>query len=422
MTINCSQKVSVAQLGARMHYAVPRIFSRLNQLDQLYTDICSTKGWPRVLNKLPPALQSSQVKKLIGRNPYDIPTSLITSFTSFGLEYAYRLKKSTTPTEVTAVNLWAGSQFNELILRKGFGSASLLYSYNSASKNIFMSAKKQGLTAILEQTIAPKSTEIRLLKEEEKNLRFLGWNMLEDENADRFSLREKAEWNLADIILCGSEFVRNNVVAEGGDGNKCFVVPYGVSLTNFRVKNSNLCQKAANKPLRVLFVGSLGLRKGVYYLIEAMRKLEKLSVECRIVGSWPIDIDPLLVSAPKNVKICGAIPRSEIAIEYCRADVFCLPSLCEGSATVIYEALASGLPVITTANSGSIVRDGVEGYIVPIRDASAIAEKLENFLADSRLLENMSRAAKLRSDYGSFHSYSNRLVETLARLVEAKLP
>lgn len=78
----------------------------------------------------------------------------------------------------------------------------------------------------------------------------------------------------------------------------------------------------------------------------------------------------------RDCELVGAVPRQEIAKQYAWADVFVLPSICEGSATVCYEALASGLPVITTPNSGSVVRDGLDGFIVPIRNSEAIREKL----------------------------------------------
>jgi len=100
---------------------------------------------------------------------------------------------------------------------------------------------------------------------------------------------------------------------------------------------------------------------------------------------------------------------------YSWADVFLLPSLCEGSATVCYEALAAGLPVITTPNAGSVVRDGVDGFIVPIRDAEAIAEKLDLLAKDRDLLAAMSANAVARSREFTLAKYSERLVATLTR-------
>ena len=125
-----------------------------------------------------------------------------------------------------------------------------------------------------------------------------------------------------------------------------------------------------------MFVGSVGLRKGIPYLLEALRKIKgKVPFTCKIVGSS--EIYPERLAEYNDVcDFMGKISRSQIKDLYRWADVFVLPSICEGSAMVIYEALSLGVPVITTYNSGSIVRDGIDGFIVPIRDANAIAEKL----------------------------------------------
>ena len=114
-----------------------------------------------------------------------------------------------------------------------------------------------------------------------------------------------------------------------------------------------------------------------------------------------------------GVEVVGAVPRSQIGEHYSWADVFVLPSICEGSATVCYEALAHGLPVITTPNSGSVVRDGLEGFIVPIRDADAIADRLVRLTRSDGLLDAMSRNARARAMEFTVEKYGERLVKAL---------
>jgi glycosyltransferase involved in cell wall biosynthesis len=111
-----------------------------------------------------------------------------------------------------------------------------------------------------------------------------------------------------------------------------------------------------------------------------------------------------------------------MAEHYAWADVFLLPSICEGSATGCYEALAAGLPVITTENAGSVVRDGIEGFIVPIRNASAIVERLESLQRHREVLESMSRAALERAREFTVERYGERLLAALpmAREVAAR--
>ncbi|MEO1392662.1 MAG: glycosyltransferase family 4 protein [Cyanobacteria bacterium J06634_5] len=412
MNMKNTTHVLVAQMGARMHYAVPRILNRFDCLEQLFTDACASKGLSQALRFLPEELNLKSVKKLLGRSPEGISPSSITAFTIFGYEYAWRRRHAKSIGEMTAVHLWAGKKFNQLIIRQGFGSATTVYGYNSACEQLMREAKKKGLRTVLEQTIAPKSVEMNLLESESSKV---DWDIsMENSWIDEFVSRERREWALADTVICASDFVRQALIEEGAAADKCTVVPYGVDCFNVPVCLDTGRQRDKNIPLRVLFVGSVGLRKGVHYLLDAMRQLENIPIECRIVGGWNVDPTILHQDIPSNVTLVGAIPRVEVAHEYATADVFCLPSLCEGSATVIYEALAAGLPVVTTPNSGSIVRDGQEGFIVPIREADAIAAALEKLYLDRSLLEEMSHAALKRSQYGSFEAYSQRLLEALS--------
>ena len=115
----------------------------------------------------------------------------------------------------------------------------------------------------------------------------------------------------------------------------------------------------------------------------------------------------------RHVQVSGSVPRSEVIRHFDWADVFLLPSLCEGSATVTYEALAAGLPVIATPNTGSIVEDGISGFIVPARDSDAIVNAFERLLSDPSLLSEMGAAAHARSREGSLEAYGERLMQAL---------
>ncbi|MBM4147417.1 MAG: glycosyltransferase, partial [Lentisphaerae bacterium] len=92
------------------------------------------------------------------------------------------------------------------------------------------------------------------------------------------------------------------------------------------------------------------------------------------------------------------------------ADIFLLPSVCEGSATVVYEALGAGLPVVCTPNTGSVVRDGVEGHVVPVSDAEAVSAAVERLVWDSELRTRMGQAAARRASEFSVQEYGKRLL------------
>jgi len=404
--------VIVAQLGARMHYGVPRLLHEAGLLECLFTDICAAKSWPRLLKFVPTSILPVGLQRLQGRLPSNIPSEKIVAFTNFGLEYASRRRKACTLSEMTALHLWAGDRFNELIVANGFGDGKLVYGFNSASEGIFKAAETYGLQRIVEQTISPRSVEMRILNEESE--RFPEWReRATDENAGQYAARELREWVLADKILVASEFVKQQIGEVGGPIEKCRIVPYGVELQRFSVKQKKSSATKRRGSLNVLFIGGDGFRKGVHYLFGAMKRLKGESIHCKIVGG--IKLEPSILSSlsSQNIELVGPVSRELIHREYASADVFCLPSLCEGSATVVYEALAAGLPVVTTPNSGSIVRDGVEGYIVPIRNSDAIAERLDRLANDRSLLASMSDAAITRSFYGSLDAYGERLMEAL---------
>ncbi|PPD49817.1 MAG: hypothetical protein CTY16_03080 [Methylobacter sp.] len=218
--------------------------------------------------------------------------------------------------------------------------------------------------------------------------------------------REEEEWQSADLILCGSEFVKQGIKACGGPDDRCVVVPYGVDIKNFY----NIHNQLHSDFLNVLTVGTIGLRKGSPYIL-AVAKLLIGKAQFRMVGLIDASTQ-ILKDLPENVEIMGPVPRSEIHKQFAWADVFLLPSLCEGSATVTYEAFAAGLPVICTANTGSLVTDGVDGFLVELGDYEGIASKLE-YLSNAETLHEFSSYAREKARLCSLDAYSDRLINTL---------
>jgi glycosyltransferase involved in cell wall biosynthesis len=128
----------------------------------------------------------------------------------------------------------------------------------------------------------------------------------------------------------------------------------------------------------------------------------------------PIGVSAVALSQlRKHVEVVNSVPRSELEFHYRWADVLLLPTICEGSATVCYEALASGLPVITTENAGSVIRDGLDGYIVPVRDSDSIADRITRLIQTKGLLGSMSENALHRATEFTLERYTSRLLEAL---------
>jgi len=335
----------VAQLGARMHYAVPRILAGAGALERLYTDLYAPRALRSVL-RIPSRLAPSGLRRWLGRVPGGVPEDRIASFPGMGFEYYWRQRRAKSPGELTATHLWGGREFCRRILHCGLGDAQAVYTFNSAGLEVLTHARACGILTVMEQTIAPAGIEDMLLQAEQAD--HPAWESPRGDDSYRgdFQERERMEWETADSIICGSEFVRDGIRASGGPFERCCVVPYGTRATAVAPRRG-----FDRGPLRVLTVGAVGLRKGAPYILAAARTL-KGRAEFRIAGQIGVTgYARALLS--QHVTLVGAVPRSEIQSHYEWADVFLLPSVCEGSATVCYEALAAGLPVVTTPNAGS---------------------------------------------------------------------
>ncbi|KYC37743.1 glycosyl transferase family 1 [Scytonema hofmannii PCC 7110] len=382
-------KVLVAQLGARKHYQEPLLFNHWGILDSFYTDFYSGHNEfanffrrPRIYNHLPNFL-----KKGLDRYEPELKNAQIIHFPKLGYQYLQALKKAS-PEQAPKIFIWAGQEFCQQILQHGLGDANTIYGFNSACLELFEYAKKRGIRCVLDQTLAEWSLVHKLLLEEEE--RWLGWSLSPFKVGDadlELLQREQREQDLADQIICGSSFVKNSLIARGVDGKKISVVPLG------RLKNKQSIQHQSfeivpqdcNDRLKILFVGSVNLRKGIPYLLKALRQIKgKIPFTCKVIGS--LEINPQRVTEYSDVcDFLGRVPRAQMKDLYNWADVFVLPSICEGSAMVTYEALLAGVPTITTDNSGSVVRDGIDGAIVPIREIDAIANQLLNMYTTRKL-------------------------------------
>ena len=281
-----------------MHYAVPRILARAGRLERFFADLSAANGWPCWLRIVPPTLRPAAIKRILARVPDGVPVARATAFNTFGFQYARRRKAARNASEMTQTFLWANRRFGELVSTSDWGRADSVFTFNGAGLEILQRAKREGLFTVSEQTIAPSAIEQKLLREERGM--HPGWEEpVEDNFAAEFSRREQNEWPLADLILCGSEFVKDGIRQCGGPVEKCVVVPYGADVREASLKAKVQSLKSRrpdevatfnhqlstlNRPLRVLTVGAVGLRKGAPYVLEAAQQL-KGRAQFRMVGS-----------------------------------------------------------------------------------------------------------------------------------------
>ena len=207
----------------------------------------------------------------------------------------------------------------------------------------------------------------------------------------------------ADRVLVPSEYVRTTLVERGTAPDRIAVLPYGVDVERFHP------QPRAGRPIfRMLFVGNISQRKGIKYLLDALRRLKLPNSELVLVGRI-VGSGSALAPYADLFRHVRHVPYHEVHRLFADADLFVYPSLHEGSAFATYEALASGLPVVTTPNTGSVVRDGVDGFIVPPRDVTALMEKIELLYREPERRAAMAASARVRAENFTWAAYRMRL-------------
>jgi glycosyltransferase involved in cell wall biosynthesis len=406
--------VSVAMLGARMHFAVPGILANEGLLHTFYTDtyLGNKTLLQRMLELVPEGARPKLLRQLSLRSGERIPPGQVVSFDLLGLWYLLKRRRDLAPSERAMLFAKVNRLFGNRVVRKGFNGADIVWGFNGASLEIFQHARSRGIKCVLEQSIEPRRIELKLLAEE--SARWPGWQPNEYSQpaaaSDPLAEREEAEWKLADRIVCGSQFVADGLAQQDLAVEKLSIVPYGVNTNYFTARNGH----SARKELNVLFVGEIGLRKGIPYLLEALKSINRpKAIRAKLVGPVAVTAERLK-DYSQWCEVVGRLSRSRIVEMYGWADVLVLPSICEGSATVTYEAMGCGLPVVATPNTGSLVRDGQDGFVVPIRDAAALRAKIELLCDDRALRSRMAMSATERAKEGSLGAYTRRLLETIS--------
>jgi glycosyltransferase involved in cell wall biosynthesis len=230
--------------------------------------------------------------------------------------------------------------------------------------------------------------------------------------------RELAEYEAADHIAVPSAVAARSFIDNGVPAAKLLEIPYGVDISAF---HPNL--PARHDRFSVLVVGNLSIEKGTHHVVEALEQLSGRRIELICAGA----MDPWMhrrLQNSRNViwRFAGRLSPAELAREYRRASVLCLPSLHEGMSLTVLEALASGLPVIISENTGysTIIKDGREGFVVPIRDPSTIAACIAQLQDDEDLRREMAVHARRLAEGYSWAAYGDRLDRVYRPLMVAR--
>lgn len=225
-----------------------------------------------------------------------------------------------------------------------------------------------------------------------------------------------ADCSIADMIVVNADHIKDSFVENGYDANKIRVVYLGVRRDFWGLKTSY----AAHDTFHVLFTGGFVLLKGAEYVLESLRLLKEraINVHYDIVGE--VGIPFALKKKYESVPITyhGQVPQDDLKLYLAESDIYLFPSLADGCAQSGMEALAAGLPVIATYQSGLPITDGVTGCVVPIKDATAIADKIEWLIAHQDERERIGReAAKMMRENYTWEKYGENMTRVYEEMM-----
>ncbi len=229
--------------------------------------------------------------------------------------------------------------------------------------------------------------------------------------------RELAEYREGDFIAVPSNFVKKTFMDHGVPEAKLIRAHYGVDLTNFYPVPKQ------DKTFRIIHCGALSLRKGIPYLLQAFSQLRLKDAELWLIGSVTEEIKPFLAqfASPAIVHL-GPFPESDLFRYYSQGSVFCLASVEDGFGMVQAQAMACGLPAICTNHTGAadLVREGQNGFVVPIRDVDALKEKILYFYENPEARREMGEAARRSVQAGfSWSDYGKTMIAAYEKILSS---
>ena len=287
----------------------------------------------------------------------------------------------------------------------------LVYAYEDTALHTFQAAEERGFSRVYDLPIGYWRVGRHIFAEErEREPEWASTLTAERDSEEKLAGKDR-ELQLAQRVIVASTFTKKSL-AEAPGNNRIDIIPYGAPPPI----PSEIRKPGAR--LRVLFAGSLGQRKGLSYLLKAVEMLQH-SVELTLLGRKVAPDCQPLETAIRRYRHIPTLSHSGVLREMHSHDLLVFPSLFEGFGLVILEAMAQGTPVITTEHTcgPDIIEHGIDGFIVPIRSAEAIAEAIDALATDRDRLLAMKMAARQKAALHPWNTYRRRLVEMAREVI-----
>ncbi len=405
-------RMVLVQSGARDAYQVALALAEAGLLEALVTDLFwpADRAWARALaRRLPPALQT-----LLGqRSEPRLPSSAVHLCASTGLLTLLLERLGSIPSAIRRramrhADATLGRTAGRLANRRGAGLLSYSYygfdaftRYRGGGMLFQLHPHPASMRRILTEELAAHPDCAGSLRQE--------WELALPEADFEHLVRETT---MARSFLAASSFTRATLVEHGTPEDAVHVVPYGVDSARFTPDPSR--QSAAGGRLRLLFVGRINQRKGIKYLLEAMRLLGSDQVELTVCGRV---VDDLALFHPfaDRVRIRPDVSAAELVAAYQSADLFVFPSVAEGFGQVLLESLACGLPILSTTHTAApdLIESGRQGFVVAPRRPELLAEHIEWALTHRAELFAMRAEARRLAEQCTWQRFRQGVVHAV---------
>lgn len=299
--------------------------------------------------------------------------------------------------------------FDELVSKYVDKNSRIFHGFTALQPKCYKKARDFGMKTIVDWGIAHPHYNESILSEEYK---LYGIQLRKERKY--WKERKSKEFAEADFIMVPSNFVKDTFIAAGENREKILLNPFGVDLPMFYPK-----KKTDNK-FRIIFATSLMPRRGIIYLLQAVKELRLKNSELLLVGGIRPEYEKVMKAVLHKYsglfRYVGWSPHSELVDYYSNASIFVNPSLSEGSSYWVYEAMACGIPGIVTPNAGTVINDSVEGYIFPIRNVQSLKEKILLLYENEELKQHMGRNALETAKRMTWEAYGERLINSYKRI------
>ncbi|MDF1824399.1 MAG: glycosyltransferase family 4 protein [Verrucomicrobiales bacterium] len=376
-----SRPVIIAQLGARDHYSFVRALHQKACCEALITDF----WWDS-----PVVFPGDTGRRISGRFHADLDSVEVmhSNLATVAFELQHRMMGVDRRQTILERNRFF--QKRALASLQAISNPSVercLFAYSYAARDIFRWAKSQGWKTVLGQ-IDPGPEEGRMTEQLRQSRPEFKESM--GVASEEYYSGWSEELELADFIVVNSEWSAKALRKEGVQEDRLRVIPIPYEARGGAVPHNAPAVFSVERPLRVLFLGQVNLRKGIVELLEAMELLEHDPVELDVVGPVQVHI-PERFRGLSSVRFHGSVPRSMIGSYFGQADLFVFPTHSDGFGLTQLEAMAAGLPVLSSRNCAAVVKDGLNGMLLDKVSGVSIAKSIHEVLQSPSLLTQWSR-------------------------------